>query len=940
MTWIPVTENITAFQNQKYLVDTSNGEISVILPQFPNIGTSTTLAAAGDISINRISVLTQTEFPFEDGRTFFIMDIPKSQFEFIFNGFRWIAYNLSRQGVKVSELPQQPVSQISNDDLIPFTNRNGDVFETTSIPFITLKQRVTEDVFTSVDQIIEAINEATSNQTLNTTRFDGRTSDYYLNYTNLTNRPLIPTLLSQLGNDSGFISDLDNFTSDNLIEGQTNKYLSEENFKILFDPAFSEAYRLFSGDFPEQSIRDSVDNIQATPLTTSNSTDFINISNPADVGLFFVGKKIRIYGATTNPIVSTPTPAMGSADKRGFSGVVGGSAIRYKVIQFNFLSGEFSPTSNESNLISNIDFELFNDVNNVSVRFSRTSTEYGVLIYRSTNGSPYALVDVLGQRQLGSAVQNVEYVDYGSFNYVPWSKKNPAAGNVYDTTTGITHFPAVVSSINNASRGWDDATIIEVDQGARRIRIDSALYFNANIIISEDDTEQIQNAINQRKNIGVNSLTLNDRKYIVSKLNVPSNFSIFGRGQATSLRKISWDFNQDNKVITTSDATSANIVLSDFTIDGNMQNQWLKSETGDLYSNYAIDLKEEGVGNNIDRIRVSNIIGGGISSSRPNKLVLDKSRIENAGMSDQIPYSPLIADDGLEVVITNNIFKNFTDAIDISLSDNGVFTSNIIENVGSGVLIYASKFLISAPNLIRGPAGEYIPGPDVINSVFDSVNIKLNPGTTFFSDVYKYQENGVNFDITKNRSELTFRMDRLRLVANVEELYGEILLPGTPTSRKPIQRIISGGLDATQGEFRFAISPTDVNTIINDYSLSTLRLFDPNHMGLVYSANLTEYVPAGIILPNSATISGPNEYRVTVTNFNNLFVGSRVKMLLHGGTPNLDSTIGTITAINTPDAVPPEAIVTISYEEPISVTGAGGQITVENIFTLAKGRVL
>lgn len=953
MTWIPIAETITASPNQKYLIDTTLGEFSIVLPEFPDIGNFVILADGGDVSLNKLSVISRQEFPFDTGGIFFIMDVKKSQFEFIFNGFKWVVYNQSRQGTKVSQLPEQPISQISNDDLIPFVNKVGNTYETTAIQFVNLKQRITEDVITSAEDIIDAINGSASNITLNVRTFDGRTSDYYLNYNNLLNTPVIPVSLSQLDNDTRFISNLSSFTSDNLTQGLTNKYLTEPNFNALFDPAFASAYRAFSGDLPEQSIRNSVDNIPASPLTISTSTNFINITNPADINLFFVGKTIRIYGGSINPVLDVPVPPMGAATKRGFADVVGGNTVRYKIIQFNFLSGEYSPSSNESNPITGIDFQLFNDVNNVSIRFSRTNVEYGILIYRAVGGASFILIDVLGQRQLGSSVQNIEYVDYGNFNFVPWSRKNINGGNVYDVNTGVIHFPTSIATIGAPSRGWVNATIASVDIPARRIRIDANLYLNAAIVISEDDTPQVQNAINERKNLGVNSLTLNDRRYIVSRLDVPNNFSLFGRGQATALKKIPWDFSTNNKIITPSASISTNIVLSNFTIDGNMQNQWLKSETGDPYTNYAVDLKDEGLGNTIDRIRITNIVGGGLAASKANKLLVDRSRIEDSGMADFFEYSPLIVDDALEVVMTNNIFKNFTAAIDISLADNGVFTSNIVSNVGSGVITYGSKFLISAPNIIRGPAGEYIPGPDVINSVYDSVNIKLNPGTDFTSDSHRYQENGRNFDISADprfthQSTLNFRMDKLRLVNNVEELYGEVLMGVAPALRQPIQRDIDVTLDPTQGVFRWGISLEDVNTITSDFSITSLRVAEPNHIGLVYSAELTEYVPSGRIIGAAIPdpIVNPNLYRVTLVNFKNMRVGRRVRMFKHGGTPNLNSIVGTVTEINTPVSNPPEIEVFILYDEPLSVAGGTlgdadeNQITAENTFTLVKGRVL
>jgi hypothetical protein len=952
MTWILTDETITAVANQKYLVDTSGGEFNIVLPE-PEVGDSVVLADIGDNTANNAhvvtTVVTTVEFPFEDGSITFPIEVAKSQYEFIFDGTNWVIYNLSRQGVKVSDLPEQLSLQISNDDLIPYVNKSGGSYESTAIPFITLKENINIGTFTSAEDIIAALNASPSIADLNVLKFNGNTSAFYRNYNNLTNKPNIPVIVTGLIDARNLISDLTAFTSDDLAQGTVNKYLNETNFNTYFEPAFAEAYKLFSGDFPEETVIDSSDNIAATKFTSLNATSFVNITDPLDMSRFFPGKTIRIYGASVVPEVSIPTPATPTVEKRGFAGVSSGIDMRYKVIQFNFLTGEYSPTSADANtaMVEDVSLADFGVDDNIAVSFARSSIEYGILIYRSIGSSDFSLIDVLGPNQLGAGTIG-QYIDYGSFNFVPWSKKNVTAGNTYDFSTGTLHFPTSVTTKSLSSRGWADVSVISIIDGANRIQIDESLYFDETLVISENDTTQIQNAINQRTNVGINSLVLNDRKYIVSKLDVPSNFSLFGRSQNTVLRKISWDSGSTNSMIYATGAIPSGIVLSNFTIDGNMQNQWFKSESSNPYANYAIDLKTESISNTIDRVRISNIIGGGIAASGASKFLIDRSRVEDSGMSDLFDYSPLIADDGNEVVITNNIFKNFSAAIDISLTDNGVFTPNIVENVGSGIIIYGSKFLISAPNIIRGPAGEFIPGPDVLNSVYDSVNIKLDQNATFTSDVYGYQENGTNFDLTSNRASLSYSMDKLRLVDNVEELYGSVLMAG---GRKPMESVYHISVNPAQGQFKFSITSADVNTILSDFSLSTLRETANNHIGLVYSASLTEYVPSGdIVIDSPVILPAPFRYKVTVTDFKNLSVGTKVRMLNLGGTPNLDEEIGTVTDIYPPLTTipfPSEIDVTIEYDNGIidvnTVVGTvvtTSQITVENTFILAKGRVL
>ena len=143
-----------------------------------------------------------------------------------------------------------------------------------------------------------------------------------------------------------------------------------------------------------------------------------------------------------------------------------------------------------------------------------------------------------------------------------------------------------------------------------------------------------------------------------------------------------------------------------------------------------------------------------------------------------------------------------------------------------------------------------------------------------------------------------------------------------------------------------------MNTILTNFSVTTLRLTEPNHIGLVYSAELTEYVPSGNIIGTPTIVVGnPLQYVVTLRNFKNMRLGRRVRMLGHLSTPNLNEIIGVVTGINTfnanPNGIAPQELeVTITYNQPILVAGTvlpdgtSGQITAENTFTLAKGRVL
>lgn len=932
--WTIINSTYTALANDKLLIDTSIAPISITLPNLPNPGTSVLIADSNDFSVNSVTVLS-TSIPFENGLNSFELTAKGGSYEFIYNGSEWNIYSTSFPTIKISDLDQLPQNGITNDDILLYLNNSSGIFESFKVTYEDLKADINSETYSSIEGIVTDLNSYAGNNTqpfLNAKLLDGQQSSYYLNYSNITNKPTIPSAVSQLSNDSGFITNLSLFNTDNLPEGDVNKYLTDSSFKLFFDESFRESFRLFSGDFSESTIADSLDNITANPITVQQSTNILENIQSSLMEFLDVGQNLRLYGASTTPALITDIPAAPIATKNGFVGATGNS-VSYRLSFFDFDNGSISQRSAISNAVTNIDFELFNQVNNISITFNRPSTNYGILVYRKINSSDYILVDVLGQKQLGAITSNIVYTDFGLFNYNSWSRKNANTG-AYDSFTGLIHFPLVAPG--TAKRGWADAEIVEINRLTNTIVLTNEYYFDSVVTMAQNDTQSIQVAINERVNAGINSITLNDRQYIVSQLRIPTQFSIYGKGKATILKKLPWSTETNNKMISVSSITAENVNISNFNIDGAMQNQWLKNDDADLSANYAIDLRSQNTNVNIDRIQISNVIGGGIVARQPNKLLVNLSRVEDSGMSDFYEYSPLIADDGSDLVVTNNVFKNFTSAIDLSVSDNGVFSSNVVQNIGTGVLTFGSTFFISSQNILRGPAGEYIPGPDVLNSEFDSINIILSPSSTFTSDVYKYQENGVNFDITANRATLEFRVDKLRKPDNVEELYGEVLIGGN----KPIQRITDIALDPTEGEFKFSISSANVNQLLSTFSYSTLKAAETNHVGLVYNALLTEYVPSGDIL-GTPTING-TEYEVTIRNFSNISLGAKIRLLNHGGTPNLDNLVGTI--INIDDTLitanPPELKITIDYDETISIASSGGIITVENTFILAKGRIL
>lgn len=887
------------------------------------------------------------------------------------------------------------------------------------------------------------------------------------NYNDLTNKPALKTVAT-----TGSYTDLLNkpvipLTTDDLPQGTTNFYLTQATLDNLLGD-----YQRTTSDIDNDTVTDSIQ-VLATPGSTTAATNIVTLQSPSLITHFVKGQRLKIYGAQTDQTNITTTGSISSLVKNGFIGITGTTVFSYKVAQFEFGTGKISASSANID-ISGLSPDNFNTSNNVTVNISRTNSTYGVLLYRKITGTPatsgYNLIAVLGPKDF-ETYNSISYVDYYNFDLNTWSGKS-VLRNDYEPSTGTIHFPVTAPDVQK--KGWVDATVDAVDNATGRVTLTSSIYCESSVVISHNDTVNIQNSINSRVSQNLNSLRLGDKVYIISSITVPSGFTIFGRSRRSEIKKLSWSSitESSNKIFKTATTINSVISLTNFKINGNMQNQTLVSESADPYSNYAIDI--QGIDLTFDSLIVSNIIGGGLYSTAPTNLTISNCQIEDSGMSDRYNAAPLIADGATQLLITNNVFKNFADAVDISVADTGVLNGNIISNCGSGVLIFGAKNLVSSPNVLLGPAGEFLPSPDILDSQYDSVNIALEPDANFLSDSYRYQENGENFNLTSNRAFTSFKLNKLRKLNNVEELYGEVLLSRTATvvsysdvnttatgslnaysfvvassanivpgllvsgtgvpvgtyvvdvsnttialSKKLTASInnsavtlranvlgaraiaidsvasinakasyasgtglngaatilgtngnliyIDQGLTATiaagttlsiatspisailntdlaNGEFRFSISKSNVNTLTASYSYSALKAIDSNHIGLVYRAFLTEYYPSGDVKTANLLQTGINisYYTVKLDNAQNISVDSRVRFLNHGGTPSLDEAIGRVISIN---AITKEY--TIEYDFNISAVGSiiteGANktvITVENTFVLAKGRVI
>ena len=700
-------------------------------------------------------------------------------------------------------------------------------------------------------------------------------------------------------------------TTNDIIKSLKEQVVLKEQLDLTSLSPFPELVGAASLD----SVEVSAQPVPETPVIGGYPTgNTVVISPTSKIINFKPGQKVRIYGAkisSTNPGNILP-PNLTSVDKIGFSAELSGpTTFSYKIAQFDYTTGRVSGCINDVDVLTatNVNVNNFNDVNYIGVTFTRADPNYGILIYRSVGtpvNVPYSLVAVLGPKDLVDTSET--WNDYYDYNYVSWSKKS--IRNEFTTNSGLIHFPITPSL--NARLGWADAEVSFVDAAVNRYRVSfiNDYNFETSMTVSHDDTSIVQTAINNRRDAGGKSLELATKTYIVQGLTIPDNFAIIGNATKTTLKKLGWSSHTSptgNRLLKSETTNTDDFSITNVVVDGNMQNQYLLSETGDEKANYLIDI--EGSTSRYENIKLINAIGGGISAANSNSISIISSFLVDSNLDDFYYYSPLDITSSSDVLITSNIFRNFSGGIEASVVTSGSIVGNIIKNCGSGLVIYGSTNLISSPNILMGTAGEFLPTPDILNSEYDSVNIKIEPNIQFNSTAYAYQENGSNFNLTSNRAVLFHRADKLQKdpETGTESLYGDEIII---SANRPIQT--KSGTNLANGEFRFEITQQNVNVLLSTYSYDTLKALNPKHVGLVYRSMLTEYVPTGNVNPVfapfsnniSKTISAntlgvnslTNTIKVTNNDAVNTYFNFNVGDMVYYNLASTSSAIGGLTA--------------------------------------------
>ena len=488
------------------------------------------------------------------------------------------------------------------------------------------------------------------------------------------------------------------------------------------------------------------------------------------------------------------------------------------------------------------------------------------------------LIAVLGPKD----VLNNTWIDYYTDDILDFSEKDQSDNSYLPLNT--VHFkPSIEPS--SAQKGWVDATIASVKyedevNPSLSTYIDVTLESNVKLSsgetngvwISHNDTTAIQTAITTNSGRGQKAVRLNPKNYVVSELTVPDNFTIEGFAYNTKLTRLPW-----SGWFGSSSASSARILKASslqntsfvgFDIDGNAVNSIMFDDTNTLGKNFAIDCGQASNAVLLDKIRLSSPIGGGIFASDGKNLKAIACEVVNSGVTDRHLYSPLIVDGGENTSISSNRFENFTESLNASVTNKGVVEGNIISNCGSGLLMFGSRFMITSPNVLTGPAGEFLPQPDSFNSEFDSINIDLTSASIAASDFnsgpFKYQENGEVYDLST--SGVTYKMFAIKKPSGGEEsIWIENLLP-------------PGGVGGTQNDKQTIIETLDAstagnfNTSTDEITLTAHAFFtgDP----VKYLENGGSFAPLTSGTTYFVNKSDPNKVKLYDTQANAILGGS------------------------------------------------------------------
>jgi hypothetical protein len=650
---------------------------------------------------------------------------------------------------------------------------------------------------------------------------------------------------------------------------------------------------------------------------------------------FFLGEKVKLFGVTlasdSIPVANIP-PGCGFAKVGSTSS---GATYRYWLAQYEYRNGEVGAASQiePSAGITMTALGNFNDLDHIVLTINRSSTDNGILVYRSetSNISDAKLVAILGPKELGGA-PGITWKDYGSYERTEWSSKTDKNEFGADQI----HFPNIATA--SAKKGWAIDSIISI--GSNSIDVDNNYTLNtpSTVKVVHDNTYAFAEAIDDAINGDVRALNLPAGTYLTHSVNIPTDFTLQGDGKSTVIKRqyFANDLTDGagnslgfNGKLLTIDGSPNNITLQNLTIDGNNTNNILFDGELDNYLVYFENISSSLISN----IEIKNSPANGLYVYNSERLLLQGSSFVDGGLTDRYSFYPLNAQESQVLRVNNCLFENYSGSVDVSVTSVASITSNIIRNSGTGLRIYAASKINTSSNIVLGPSDEYIPTFDIYDSDFNSVNITIQKNINFSSPVFLYLENGQAKDISSSKVTITAGIGTIINIG----LSSESL--GTKFLNFNIPTVDAGTFGRENGYIQVGLNSGQTNTLTVG-SVLGYEVIGSEFLSIPTGLTGTVGIASGTW---DIIGAGATNYTVTLSDFNQfsgISTGDVVKLLNHSSTPDLSATELTVES----KIVINSGTKQLKLRLPSSVTSvtngnATGTINTKNTFIIAKGRV-
>jgi hypothetical protein len=673
----------------------------------------------------------------------------------------------------------------------------------------------------------------------------------------------------------------------------------------------------------------------------------------ANAQTFITGQDIKVFGINTKDISQYDQNGAGTTIYSNWAssidnstsfissqgGVGGGTRYTYYAALINFNTGVISSlkklkhsSTGAPDYVTNFELDTFNEQRYNSVSIVRPNAQHGVLLYRykstiatvkdkegntlSGHDSQLNLIAILGQRDIGSSTTTLfTYNDYGPYNRVTWGDFNTDGSyndNYNEIKTVRSTLPTTDIPSYGPYPGWAERKVysvsnntITVTEPTETLYDDTDLllsYINNNRIqVCHDDTNALTSAIQSVVNKGLFSLFLTGGTYLVKRLVIPSNLSLYGSGKATIIKKQYFDtsynrtpspeysrlysalwlrdpwgggtygtFNRDDngdEIIDNpnySDSLSEkvhNVTLRDLVVSGNYSNQLRLGDSARPDANTLVYM-EDSENCSLVNVDVRNSVGNGIDATSSKRLSLQNVSVFDNSITYSTFDNPLQATDAEVLKVSDSVFLSNPGPVDITTSQVVAFNSCIIRNSGTGLRIFGSRSANVNNNLILGPDDEWIPSSDIYDSDFNSVNLtcyKTTGAGTQGPVKFTYVEENIAKDL--RNTTITPYVYQVTVDVNGNENLAASPLTYIPEGASaPISVLqISENYDIENGGVQIEIPasgtvPAPPGTALNAIPYRT----NPNGIGLNYN-----YLVYYVVGSESVSVGAPDNYSIS-----------------------------------------------------------------------------